>query len=142
MFKQLPVLTGKNVTVELVNGRIVSGAVLAVHEQYMCVETAAGVGTVPIKAIQIIWEPLTPTQTEKSMERLAEKLRDSVKAEISGTGPQFTCSQQYIGRPPDFCPGSFACPGRYVPGACGTFQFGSQCSTPWGYRWAEQKEKE
>ena len=69
---------------------------------------------------------------------IAEKLRDSAKAEIACTGGQFTCRQQYICRPPDICTFSFACPGRYVPSfpqggggcqffACGPFQFGQPC---------------
>ncbi|OPX89988.1 MAG: hypothetical protein A4E53_01203 [Pelotomaculum sp. PtaB.Bin104] len=61
------------------------------------------------------------------------------QAEIACTGfPAFTCSQQYICRPPDLCTFTFACPGRYVPGApsagggcpiffCGPFQFGQPC---------------
>lgn len=133
MLEQLQASQGKNIAVELVNGRIVSGTVLTVNEQYVRIETTEGVGSIPIKAIQIVWEPSKQTLTEKSMERLAEKLRDSVKAEIGCTGPQYACSQKYICKPPIFCSGVYTCPGNYVSGTCGPFQFGSQCNMPGGY---------
>jgi len=62
---------------------------------------------------------------------------DNAKVEIACTAfPGFTCSQQYICRPPDTCTFSFACPGSFVPGfpsggggcpffSCGPFQFGA-----------------
>ncbi|MDF9407131.1 MAG: hypothetical protein A4E52_01134 [Pelotomaculum sp. PtaB.Bin013] len=133
MFEQLQASQGKNIAVELVNGRMISGTVLAVNEQYVRIETMEGVGSIPIKSIQIVWEPSKQTLTEKSMERLAEKLRDSVKEEIGCTGPQYGCSQQYVCRPPVFCSGVYTCPGNYAPGTCGPTPFGSQCNMPGGY---------
>ncbi|MCG9968726.1 hypothetical protein L9W92_11800 [Pelotomaculum terephthalicicum JT] len=133
MFEQLQASKGKNIAVELVNGRIVSGTVITVSEQSVRIETAEGVGTIPLKAIQIVWEPSKQTLTGKSMERLAEQLRDSVKAEIGCTGPQYACSQQHSCRPPVFCPGVYTCPDNYAPGACGPFQFGSHCKIPGGH---------
>lgn len=122
MLEQLQASQGKKIVLELVNGRILSGTVLTVNEQFVRLGTDEGVGTIPVEAIQIIWENLKRSLTEERMEDLAAKLRDGAKAQIACTGAQFNCRSQYICRPPDVCTGFFACPGRYVP-----FQGGSQC---------------
>ncbi|MDD4168897.1 MAG: hypothetical protein PHD36_01315 [Desulfotomaculaceae bacterium] len=139
MDKQLDACQGKKAVIELVNGRKISGTVLAVDRQCMRVETAAGVGTVPIQAILVVWEDRDHSPNEKNMAELAGQLRDSVKAHIGCTGPQFSCTQQYSCRPPDYCTGLFSCPGSYVPSACGPFEFGSQCNIPGGYICAGQQ---
>lgn len=122
MLEQLLANQGKKLVIELVNGRKISGAVLSVNQQYLRLETEEGTGNIPLQAVYIVWEAPTRTLTQENMDEIAQKLRDSVKAEIACTGVQFICSQQYICRPPDFCSGAFACPGSYVP-----FQGGSQC---------------
>ncbi|MDD3653169.1 MAG: hypothetical protein PHO01_03115 [Desulfotomaculaceae bacterium] len=139
MDKQLYACQGKKAVIELVNGRKIFGTILAVDQQCMRVETAEGVGTLPIKAILVIWEELHRSINEKNMEELAGRLRESVKAHISCTGPQFSCTQQYVCRPPDYCTSVFSCPGSYVPSSCGPFVFGSQCNIPGGYTCAGQQ---
>lgn len=120
--EQLKANQGKKVVLELVNGRIIPGTVIAVDQQFVRFGTDEGVGMIPVNAVQIIWEPAKRSITEENMEDVAEKLRDSVKAEIACTGFDFTCTQRYICRPPDICTGAFSCPFSYVP-----FQGGSQC---------------
>jgi len=117
LFEQLRASQGKNVALELVDGRIVSGTVLVANEQYVRIETMEGIGSIPIKSIQIVWEPAKQSLTEKSMERLAEELRDSVKAEIGCTGPQYGCSQQVYG-----AVGPLASVGGCPAVNCGAFQ--------------------
>lgn len=61
------------------------------------------------------------------------------QAQIACTSfPGFSCTRNYICRPPDTCTFRFACPGRYTPSFpsggglcpiffCGPFQFGQPC---------------
>ncbi|MDF9409428.1 hypothetical protein L7E55_13865 [Pelotomaculum isophthalicicum JI] len=150
MLERLQANKGKKIVLELSNGRILNGTVIATDQKCVRLETDSGVGTIPVDRVQIIWEPVKRSLTEENMEVLAQKFRDSYndpmgqqgsdpQAEIACTGfPAFTCSQSYICRPPDLCSFSFACPGRYVPGPpstgggcpiflCGPFQFGQPC---------------
>ncbi|MCG9969496.1 hypothetical protein L9W92_15935 [Pelotomaculum terephthalicicum JT] len=154
MLARLKANKGKKIILELTNGRILNGAVIAIDQEFVSFETDSGVGTIPISTVQIIWEPLKRSLSEENMEVFAQKLRDykeqiactgaqfmgsDPQAEIACTGfPAFTCRQSYICRPPDLCSFSFACPGRYVPGPpsagggcpiflCGPFQFGQPC---------------
>jgi len=122
LFDQLQSYKGKKVILELVNGRIISGTVLALDREFIRFNTDDGLGILPVNAVQIIWEARERSLTEKNMEEIAGKLRDSVKTQIACTGAQFACQQQYICRPPDICTGAFSCPFSYVP-----FQGGSQC---------------
>ncbi|MFA4884727.1 MAG: hypothetical protein WC601_02925 [Desulfotomaculaceae bacterium] len=122
MLDQLLANQGKKIVIELVNGRKISGTVLSANQQSLRLETDEGIGNIPAQAVYIVWEAPAQTLTRESMDEIADKLRDSVKAEIACTGFQFICNQQYICRPPDFCSGAFACPGTYVPS-----QGGSQC---------------
>jgi hypothetical protein len=168
--EHLQAYIGKNITIELVNGREFSGVVLSADHKFIRVETSEGIGTIPIQAVYIIWESLKRPLTEETMQQLAEKIRASqtagsgIESRISCTSfPGFTCSRQYICRPPDICTFSFACPGSYFPAppsggggcpffACGPFQFrppcgpfqfgapcgpfqfgGSQCGAPGGF---------
>lgn len=107
---------GNLVTVELVNGRIISGTVLTVDEQCVCIETNAGIATIPLDSLQIIWEPSKASPTEGSMARLAEELEDSIKAELGCFGPRYSCKQQYVGHPPG------GGPGKKPPQGCGGFK--------------------
>ncbi|OPX85176.1 MAG: hypothetical protein A4E53_03643 [Pelotomaculum sp. PtaB.Bin104] len=135
MDKQLNDCQGKKAVIELLNGRKISGTVLAVDQNCVRIETAEGIGTVPVKSILVVWEdPL-----RSAAQDVAGWMRDSVKAHIGCTGPQFSCTQQYVCRPPDYCTGAFSCPGSYVPSACGPFEFGSQCNIPIGYTCAGQQ---
>ncbi|MHB8986931.1 MAG: hypothetical protein ACYC38_13590, partial [Eubacteriales bacterium] len=122
MIQQLQVNKGKKIVLELTNGRIISGTILDVSEQFVHLGTDDGVGTIPVNFVQIIWETTKSSLTEENMDQIAGMLRESIKEQIACTGAQFTCSLQYICRPPDICTGAFACPGTYVP-----FQGGSQC---------------
>lgn len=134
MLDQLLANQGKKVVVELVNGRKISGTVLLANQQFVRLETDEGIGNIPVQAVYIVWEAPAQTLTRENMDEIAEKLRDSVKAHIACTSfPGFTCTQSYICRPPDTCTYNFSCPGSYVPGACGPFQFGSQCYIPGGF---------
>jgi hypothetical protein len=126
LLEQLKANTGKTVVIELANGRKISGTVLSADQQYVRLESDEGIGAIPVQAVYIVWE--TPSRT-LNMDEIAEKLRDSVKAEIACQSfPGFTCSQSYICRPPDTCTFSFSCPGSYVPGGGG-----STCTVPGGF---------
>lgn len=132
MLEQLKANTGKTVVIELVNGRKIPGVVLSADQQYVRLETDEGTGTIPVQAVYIVWEAPSRTLTGKDMDEIAEKLRDSVKAEIACTSfPGFTCAHSYICRPPDSCTFSFDCPGTFVPGIGGGG--GSQCGLPGGF---------
>jgi len=134
LLDQLLANQGKKVVVELINGRKISGTVLSANQQFVRLETDEGIGNIPVQAVYIVWETPAQTLTRENMDEIAEKLRDSVKAHIACTSfPGFTCSQSYICRPPDTCTYNFSCPGSYVPGACGPFQFGAQCNIPGGF---------
>lgn len=109
MFEKLQDSAGKNITVELVNGRILSGSVLTVDEEFLCIEAAQGIATVPLKSVQIVWEPVKQNQTEEKMQRLVAKLRDSARSESDYAEPQIAGNQQFVGWPPQFCPGFFTC---------------------------------
>lgn len=139
LLAQLKTSQGKNIVLELTNGRIISGKVLSVDQEIVRLETDNGVGSMHSDNILIIWEPMKRSLSGENMEVFAQKLRDTVKTETAypgapsygtagpmGSDPQaeiacvsfpgFTCSQRYICRPPDTCTFTFACPGSYVPG--------------------------
>jgi len=136
LLEQLKASQGKKIILELVNGRILAGNLLSVDEQVLRIETEKGIATVPVSAVQIIWDAMKRSLSDEDMRQLAEQLQDKFKTEIACTGfPGFTCASSYICRPPDTCDFSFACPGSYVPGFpsgggacpfffCGPFQFG------------------
>ncbi|MCL6560669.1 MAG: hypothetical protein K6U74_18115, partial [Firmicutes bacterium] len=63
MFEQLQASKGKKIALELVNGRIISGTVTAVNQQFVQVQTDDGVGTIPVSAVQIVWESLKRSLT-------------------------------------------------------------------------------
>lgn len=134
MLDQLQVNQGKTMVVELVNGRKISGTLIAVNPQYVRMDTEEGVGTIPLKSIQVCWENVARSVNEENMEYLAKQLRSTEESRINCTAvPGFTCVNQYICIPPDNCVYTFACPGRYSPGApqggCG-FQFYQPCGFP------------
>ncbi|MDO7786317.1 hypothetical protein [Desulforamulus aquiferis] len=132
MLEQLQADYGKKITIELVNGRKISGKIIAVSEQFVRLESNEGIGTVPISAIQVVWESVQ-NLTEENMDYLAEKLRKSTDenrincTSVSG----FTCLNQYVCIPPDNCVYTFACPGVYTPAGpqagCPRFQFYQPC---------------
>jgi len=113
LLKQLQASQGKNIVLELVNGRIISGTILAVDQQFVRVESDDGVGTIPVNAVQIIWETLTRSLTVENMENIAEQLRDSAKANLVCTGTPgqgvFECPQIYTCRPPFACMNVVSC---------------------------------
>jgi len=139
LLERLQANKGKKIVLELSNGKILSGTVIAADQKCVRLETDSGVGIIPVDTVQIIWEPVKRSLTEENMEVLAQKFRDSYKDQIACTGfPAFTCGQSYICRPPDSCSFSFTCLGRYVPGPpsagggcpvflCKPFQFGQPC---------------
>lgn len=129
MLEQLKANIGKTVVIELVNGRKISGTVLSAEQHYVRLQSDDGIGAIPVEAVYIVWETPARTLTSKNMDQIAEKLRDSVKAEIAcNSFPGFNCAQSYICRPPDTCTFNFSCPGRYVPGGGG-----SQCDIFGGF---------
>lgn len=144
MLDQLQANQGKSITLELLKGRKISGKILLVNQQYVRIETGEGVGTIPLSAIQVIWESHAADLNEDNMEYLAEKLRNSVEdSRINCTSVAgFTCLNQYVCIPPDNCVYTFACPGRYTPaapqGGCPQFQFFQPCGVrfyqPCGFR--------
>lgn len=113
MLKLLQASQGKKIVLELVNGRSISGTILAVEQQFVRVESDDGVGTIPVNAVQIIWETLTRSLTEENMENIAEQLRDSAKANLVCTGTPgqgaFVCPQIYTCRPPFACMTAVSC---------------------------------
>lgn len=127
LLEQLKASQGKKIVLELVNGRIIAGTVLAVDETLLRLETEEGVGIIPVSAVQIIWDTLKRSLTGEDMEQLAQQLKDKFQVQISCSGFQFNCRQSYICRPPDYCTGAFACPGGYAPS-----QGGSQCPFSFG----------
>lgn len=127
MLEQLKASQGKKVVLELVNGRMIAGSILSVDEHIVRMETEEGIGSLPVSSVQIIWDTLKRSLTGEDMEQLAEQLKDKFQSKIACSGFQFNCLQSYICRPPDFCTGSFACPGTYVPS-----QGGSQCPINFG----------
>ena len=129
MLEQLSANINKAVVIELVNGRKISGKVLSADQQFLRLETDEGIGTIPVQAVYIVWETPSRTLTGENMDEIAEKLRDSVKAEIACQSfPGFNCAQSYICRPPDTCTFNFTCPGSFVPGGGG-----STCTVPGGF---------
>lgn len=127
MLEQLQALQGKTVVVELVNGRKLSGTLITVSQQYMRMETDEGVGTVPIAAIQVIWESLGRSVSQEQLEYIEQQAKDQARINCVGG---FNCLAQYICRPPDFCSfGPFQCPGSYIAGGGG----GSVCAVPGGF---------
>ncbi|MDD2553566.1 MAG: hypothetical protein PHP51_03210 [Desulfotomaculaceae bacterium] len=129
MIEQLKVNIGKTVVIELVNGRKISGTVMSAEQRYVRLQSDEGIGVIPVEAVYIVWEAPSRTLTNENMDQIAEKLRDSVKAEIAcNSFPGFNCAQSYICRPPDTCTFNFSCPGSYVPGGGG-----SQCDIFGGF---------
>ncbi len=129
MLEQLKANIGKTVVIELVNGRKISGTVLSAEQHYVRLQSDEGIGAIPVEAVYIVWEAPARTLTSENMDQIAEKLRDSVKAEIAcNSFPGFNCAQSYICQPPDTCTFNFSCPGRYVPGGGG-----SQCDIFGGF---------
>ncbi|NPV72819.1 MAG: hypothetical protein HPY89_03265 [Pelotomaculum sp.] len=115
MLAQLQANQGKKVVLELVNGRVVTGTVLAADEQFVRLGTDEGTATIPLNAVQIVWEPAARSLTEDEMKDIAEKLRESAKAQyvcLSAAG--FSCPVSYTCRPPHSCFAGFICPGSFV----------------------------
>ncbi|TEB05727.1 hypothetical protein Psch_02768 [Pelotomaculum schinkii] len=127
MLEQLKASQGKKIVLELVNGRIIGGTIVAVDETLLRMETEEGVGIIPVSAVQIIWDTLKRSLTGEDMEQLAQQLKDKLQVQIACSGFQFNCRQSYICRPPDFCTSAFGCPGGYAPS-----QGGSQCPITFG----------
>jgi sRNA-binding regulator protein Hfq len=123
LLEQLKSNIGKTVVIELVNGRKISGTVQSADQQYVRLESDEGNGTIPVQAVYIVWETPSRTLTSENMDEIAEKLRDSVKAEIACTGVRFDCTTRYICSPPHNCSGAFSCPFSFMPSSLG----GSQC---------------
>lgn len=114
MLEQLQANQGKKIVLELVNGRVISGTVLAVEQQFVRLGTDEGIGTIPVSAVQIIWEAAKRSLTEENMEEIAGKLRDGVKAQYVCFGAAgFNCPAVYACLPPHACI-SFACPGTFA----------------------------
>ncbi|OPY58581.1 MAG: hypothetical protein A4E55_00790 [Pelotomaculum sp. PtaU1.Bin035] len=140
--EQLKASLNKKLVLELVNGRIISGTVMAVDQKFVRVGTDEGVGTVPVDAVQIIWEPSKRSLTQENMEHIAAQMRDSVKANLVCYPAPFSCPGTYGCLPPHFCFPNFLCgpagfsptPGG-SPGCATGYQctgsfFGIQCTPP------------
>ena len=137
MFEQLQASQGKNMVVELVNGRKISGTIVSVNHEYIRIQAEEGACTIPMNAIQIIWESQNPSITEENMRYVAEQLRNDENNRINCTSvPGFTCVNRYVCIPPDNCVFTFACPGVYSPappqGGCPAFQFQQPCGFQFG----------
>lgn len=88
MLDQLLASQGKQIVIELANGRKISGTVLSANQQYLRLESDEGIGNIPVQAVYIVWETPAQTLTKENMDEIAGKLRDSVKANIAYTGQQ------------------------------------------------------
>lgn len=140
MIEELSACAGKSLWIELINGRKINGTLLESNMQFIRLQTAEGVVTIPWTAILIISEKVCREEgsealTEENMDYIAEQMRtEAAKTRINCTAaPGFTCSNQYVCIPPDNCVYTFACPGLYTPaqpqggGGC-TFYFSPGCT--------------
>jgi hypothetical protein len=91
MQNQLKAYQGKNIAIELTNGRQLFGTLLELNDKIIRVETDRGVATLLVDSIHIIWENQKRSLTEKDLEQIAEAVED--------------LKVQYV------CPSSFSCPG-------------------------------
>ncbi|TEB11533.1 hypothetical protein [Pelotomaculum propionicicum] len=107
MFEQLQANQGKNVVLELVNGRIVSGNLLAVNEQFLRVASPEGTAAIPVGSVYIVWENLKRQLTRGSIEPVAEQAED-VKEQIVCPSA-YTCRPSYSCTPPHVCNMGFSC---------------------------------
>lgn len=132
MLGQLQANLGKHLVVELVNGRKVSGTLVEANDQFIRMESEEGLATIPYGAIQVIWENMNRSINEENMDFIAGQMSKEGESRINCSAfSGFTCLNQYICLPPDFCAGTFACPGVYSPnqpqGGC-TFNFIPGCT--------------
>ncbi|MGD0152707.1 MAG: hypothetical protein ABSC17_02935 [Thermacetogeniaceae bacterium] len=91
MFEQLEKYNGNKIAVELVNGKQITGTVVAVDQQIIRLETDGGICAILISAIQVIWE--NRSLTEENTKYIAYKL--GTAAEKKPTNPIQPCYQAY-----------------------------------------------
>jgi len=75
-------IQGKKVVLELVNGKTITGEVLAVDQQYIRVSSEWGVGTFRVDVVQVFWEPSQRSITQENMDHIAKQMRDDIKANL------------------------------------------------------------
>ncbi|AQS60030.1 hypothetical protein [Desulforamulus ferrireducens] len=109
---------GKYLTIEIINGKKISGTLLEANGHFIRLQVDNRIATVPLSALTVIWDGEgKETLTEENMEYLANQLRAEVEERVVCTSfPGFNCVNQYVCIPPDICTNTFACPGFYTPG--------------------------
>lgn len=134
-------IQGKKVVLELVNGKTITGEVLAADQQFIRVSSEWGIGTLNVDAVQIIWEPSQRSITQENMDHIAKQMRDEIKLNLVCYPNPFSCPGTYGCAPPHFCFPNFSCgpagfsqaggpPGCTTGYQClGSF-FGIQCQPP------------
>ena len=128
MSDQLLASVGKYLTIEVVNGKKISGTLLESNVQFIRLQVDSKVATIPNSAITVIWDgDSSENLTEENMDYIANQLRGEVEERVVCTSiPGFNCVSRYLCIPPDICTNVFACPGIYTPappqGGC-TFNF-------------------
>lgn len=112
MFERLKNCEGNKIVVELVNGKQISGTVVAVNQQDIRLETDEGVCVILISAIQIVWENLKRSLAEENMKDIAFQARTAEENKIN-PDPYKPCYQAYS-RP---CYQAYAqpCPQPFMP---------------------------
>lgn len=133
MLDKLIANVGKQLVVELVGGKKLSGTLVEANVEYVRIDTTEGLATFPFAVVGIFWEPMKRSLTEENMDFIANQLRSEEQSRINCTSVSgFTCWNQYYCTPPDNCVYTFACPGVYTPaqpqGGCPAFQFYQPCT--------------
>lgn len=108
MFEQLQANQGKAIILELVNGRTISGILLAVSEQFLRVASAEGTGTIPVNSVYIVWENPKRPLTRENINTVEEQAGDDVKEQYICPSA-YTCSPRYSCTPPHICNIGFSC---------------------------------
>ncbi len=111
MFDQLQNYKGNAIVVELMNGRRIAGTVAAVNQQELRLDTDEGVCIILISTIQILWENLNSTLTERIPKYTTQQLRTAAGEDIPEGQP--LCFQQFFhpcSSPFQPCRGQFAAP--------------------------------
>ena len=109
---------GKYLTIEMINGKKISGTLLESNAQFIRLQVDSKVATIPFSALTVIWDGgSSENLTEENMAYLANQLRGEVEERVVCTSfPGFNCVNRYVCIPPDICTSTFACPGVYTPG--------------------------
>ncbi|SHK62731.1 hypothetical protein [Desulforamulus aeronauticus] len=117
MADELLASVGKYLTIEMVNGKKISGILLEGNLQFIRLQVDKKVATIPYAAVMVVWDGgSSENLTEENMDYIAKQLRSEVEERIVCTSiPGFNCANRYVCVPPDVCTNIFACPGIYTP---------------------------